>query len=211
MLSIFSSGGLLMWVLLIASVVALTIIIERLWTLRPDKIASRDLLPKVWAMVKANKHDTKAIKALKNDSGLGYVLAAGLANTRHGREVMKDSMDEACHHIQHDLERYLSTLGTIAAIAPLIGLLGTVLGMIEVFSVIVQQGTGDAAALAGGISQALVTTAAGLTVAIPALVFHRALARRVEDILITIDQDSNKLVDAMFSDKQLPSGQEGKA
>lgn len=210
MLSIFTSGGPLIWVILVASIVALTIIIERFWTLRSLKISPRDLLPKVWAMVKAHKHDNKAIKALKQDSQLGYVLAAGLANAKHGREVMKDSMDEATSHVQHNLEKYLSTLGTIAAIAPLLGLLGTVLGMIEVFSVIVQQGTGDASALAGGISQALVTTAAGLSVAIPALVFHRALARRVDEILLLIDQDSTKLLDAMFSDKQV-NGQDAQS
>lgn len=203
MFEIIKAGGMLMWPIIICSIIALAIILERYWSLQSNRIAPSTLLPKVWGMLRNNQMDGKAVKELKQENLLGQVLAAGLANSRHGRDVMKDSIEEACSHASHELERYLNALGTIAAITPLLGLLGTVLGMIDVFTVIVSQGTGDAGALAGGISKALVTTAAGLGIAIPALIFHRALQRRVESIMVSIEQQSIRLVDALFSEKTI--------
>lgn len=203
MFEIIKAGGLLMWPILISSVVAMAIILERYWTLQSQRIAPSTLLGQVWGQLRNNKMDSKAIKELRDKNLLGQVLAAGLANSRHGREVMKDSIEEACSHARHELERYLNALGTIAAITPLLGLLGTVLGMIDVFTVIVNLGTGDAGALAGGISKALITTATGLGVAIPALIFHRALQRRVDSIMVSIEQQGIRLVDALFSEKTI--------
>jgi biopolymer transport protein ExbB len=122
---------------------------------------------------------------------------------KHGRAVMKDAMEEAGNKVTHDLERFLSVLGTIATVSPLLGLLGTVLGMIEVFSEIMISGTGNAGVLAGGISKALITTAAGLSVAIPAMVFHRHFERKIDGIVVEMEQQSTRLVGAIFSDKDL--------
>ena len=115
---------------------------------------------------------------------------------------MKESIEEAAAHVVHDLERYLNTLGTIAAIAPLLGLLGTVMGMIRVFAEIMAQGTGNASALAGGISEALITTAAGLCVAIPALVMHRYFSGRIDAIVVELEQQTIKLVDALHAQEE---------
>jgi len=135
------------------------------------------------------------------DSNRVVGRTAGLGNAYHGREVMKESIQEAAGHVVHELERYLNTLGTIAAVAPLLGLLGTVLGMIKVFAEIMAQGTGNASALAGGISEALITTAAGLTVAIPALVMHRYFTGRIDAIVVDLEQETIKLVDALHSEE----------
>ncbi len=203
MFDILKSGGWLMVPILLCSVLVLGIVVERYWALRKSKVAPKELLGKVWHLIKQNQLDASKIKALKTENLLGQILAAGLSNSKHGREVMKDSIEEAASHVVHEMERFLSTLGTIAAITPLLGLLGTVLGMIEVFTAIMIQGTGNAGVLAGGISQALITTAAGLTVAIPALVFHRALTRRVDELLVGMEQDCIKLVDAMHNDRHV--------
>jgi biopolymer transport protein ExbB len=130
------------------------------------------------------------------------VLAAGVANAKRGREVMKEAMEEAGAQVSHDLERYLTSLGVIASISPLIGLLGTVVGMIKVFTALMLEGAGNANVLAGGISQALITTAAGLSVAIPALMFHRFLLRRVDELMITMGQEAVKLVEIMQGDAE---------
>jgi biopolymer transport protein ExbB len=132
---------------------------------------------------------------------LGQILAAGLVNSKAGRSIMTESIEQAASHVVHDLERYLSMLGTIAAITPLLGLLGTVFGMIRVFSEIMAQGTGNANALAGGISEALITTAAGLCVGIPALMFYRMFLRRVESLVIDLERESIKLVDALHTSR----------
>lgn len=203
MFDILQAGGSLMLPILLCSVISMAIIIERYYTLRVAKIAPRQLLPKVWDWIQKKQLDANRIKEIKNDSPLGEILAAGLANSKQGREVMKDSIEQAASHAAHNLERYLSTLGTIAAVAPLIGLLGTVFGMIDVFAAIVSEGTGNASVLAGGISKALITTASGLSVAIPAMIFHRALTRKIDAILIFMEQDCVKLVDALFSERQV--------
>jgi biopolymer transport protein ExbB len=144
---------------------------------------------------------------LRNSSPLGLLLATGLANSQHGREIMKDSIDEAANQIIHELERFISILGTIAAITPLIGLLGTVIGMIKVFTAIMIEGTGNAGVLAGGISEALITTAAGLSVAIPALICNRFFERRIDSLVVVMEDQAIKLVDAVHGDRVLP-GQE---
>lgn len=200
MFEIVKAGGWLMAPILLCSIIAIAIIIERYWALRYSKVIPKDQLPQVWHWIKSHELDSTKLKELKNSSLFGYVLSAGLTASKHGREAMKDSLQEAGSHVAHEMEKFLSTLGTIAAIAPLLGLLGTVVGMIEVFTAIMVQGSGDTAVLAGGISQALITTATGLTVAIPALIFHRALTRRVDELLVSMEQDSTKLVEALHAE-----------
>ncbi|MBP6725316.1 MAG: MotA/TolQ/ExbB proton channel family protein [Halioglobus sp.] len=201
MLEVFIAGGWLMWPILLCSIVGLAICVERFYTLNPKKIAPPHLLATVWKQLKAGELDAERLRNLKKASPLGRILAAGLGNAYHGRDVMKESIQEAAGHVIHDLERYLNTLGTIAAVSPLLGLLGTVFGMITVFAEIMAQGTGNASALAGGISQALITTAAGLTVAIPALVMHRYFVGRIDGIVVELEQETIKLVDALHSEE----------
>ncbi|QIL89264.1 MotA/TolQ/ExbB proton channel family protein [Microbulbifer harenosus] len=203
MLEIIKSGGWLMLPILLCSVAVIAIFIERLWTLNERKIAPRALLGDVWNSLKNNQLTTDKIRELRDSSPLGRIFAAGLSNSKHGREVMKDSIEEAASQVVHELERFLNVLGTIAAVAPLIGLLGTVVGMIQVFTAIMLEGTGNAGVLAGGISQALITTAAGLSVAIPALMAHRYFQRRVDSIVVTMEQEAVKLVDALHSDRRV--------
>ncbi|MGL6161647.1 MotA/TolQ/ExbB proton channel family protein [Microbulbifer sp.] len=203
MLEIIKSGGWLMLPILLCSVAVIAICIERLWTLNPRRIAPRTLLGEVWGWLKNNQINGDKLKELRDSSHLGRIFAAGLSNSRHGRDVMKDSIEEAASQVVHELERFLGALGTIAAVAPLIGLLGTVVGMIQVFTAIMLEGTGNAGVLAGGISQALITTAAGLTVAIPALMAHRYFQRRVDTIVVTMEQEAVKLVDALHSDRRI--------
>lgn len=197
------AGGWLMIPILLCSIAALAICIEKYLSLKPAKISPPGLLGQVWGWLQNNQVDAEKLRQLRAGSPLGRILAAGLSNSRHGREVMKESIQEAASHVIHELERYLNTLGTVAAIAPLLGLLGTVIGMIKVFSEIMAQGTGNAAVLAGGISEALITTAAGLSVAIPALIMHRYFIRRIDTLVVTLEQETTKLVDALHSDRQV--------
>jgi biopolymer transport protein ExbB len=205
-LELLTAGGFLMIPLLLCSVVVVAICIERLYTLNGRKIAPPHLLATVWQQLKADQLDTTKLRTLKQSSPLGRILAAGLSNAYHGREVMKESIQEAASHVVHELERYLNTLGTIAAVTPLLGLLGTVMGMIKVFAEIMAQGTGNASVLAGGISEALITTAAGLSVAIPALVMHRYFVGRIDAIVVELEQETIKLVDALHSEEPAETG-----
>lgn len=203
MLEIIIAGGWLMVPIILCSIAVLGIAVERYWTLSPTRIAPRHLLAQVWGWIKNNQLDGAKIRELKRSSELGKILAAGLSNSRSGREVMKDSIEEAASQVIHDMERYLGAMGTIAAVTPLLGLLGTVVGMIKVFTDIMLEGTGNAGVLAGGISEALITTAAGLSVAIPAMVLHRFFQRRVDTLVVTMEQDAVKLVDALHSDRRV--------
>lgn len=201
--NIVVAGGWLMVPIILCSIAVIAITAERFWTLKPEKIAPRTLLGDVWNMIQNNQFDGDKLKDLRRSSPLGRILAAGLSNSRHGRDVMKDSIEEAASQVIHDLERYLTILGTIAAITPLLGLLGTVIGMIKVFSAIMLEGTGNAGVLAGGISQALITTAAGLSVAIPAMISHRYFLRKMDGLVVTMEQDAVKLVDVLHNDRRV--------
>ena len=183
--------------ILLCSVIAMAIVAERFWTLQRKRITPPNLVVQVWQWAKSGKLDEERIRALRKSSPLGRILAAGLVNRDRSREMMKESIEEVGRHVVHDLDRYLNTLGTIASISPLLGLLGTVIGMIKVFSVITTQGVGDPGVLAGGISQALITTAAGLTVAIPTLLFHRYFRGHVDELVVTMEQEALKMVEAM--------------
>lgn len=196
--------------IILCSIAAAGIIAERLWTLRPSRVTPAHLLGQVWRWIKDKKLNNQKLKELRSDSPLGQILAAGLANSKHGREIMKECIEEAAARVIHDLERYLNALGTIAGIAPLLGLLGTVLGMIEIFSSFMGSGMANAPLLAGGIAKALITTAAGLIVAIPALFFHRYLQRRIDELVVGMEQEAIKLVEVVQGDRDVDMG-EGKA
>lgn len=203
MFDIIVSGGWLMLPIIICSIITIAITIERFWTLNPAKIAPRNQLGQVWNWIQTNQMDSDKLKELRRSSPLGRILAAGLSNSRHGRDIMKDSIEEAASQVIHEMERFLTILGTVATISPLLGLLGTVFGMITVFNEIMLQGTGNASVLAGGISQALITTAAGLSVAIPAMISHRFFLRRMDTLVVTMEQESVKLVDALHSERRV--------
>ncbi len=191
------------------SVVALAIVAERLWALQSRRVTPKHMVAQIYHLHRRNKLDMAAVTTLKESSPLGRILAAGLLNRRHNRDVMKESIEETGRHVAHELERYLNTLGTIASISPLLGLLGTVVGMIKVFTVITTQGVGNPGVLAGGISTALITTAAGLAVAIPALMFYRYFRRRIDEIVVTMEQEALKLVEVMQGERDVNTELEG--
>ena len=195
MLEIIQAGGWLMVPILLCSVVAAAISVERLWSLQRGRILPKNLLAESWTSYKQSEFDQQKIRDLRLTAPLGHVLAAGISNAKRGRDIMKEAMEEATVQVSHDMERYLTALGIIASIAPLLGLLGTVVGMIDVFDSLMAEGAGNANVLAGGISTALITTAAGLSVAIPALMFHRFFLRRVDELVVDVEQESSKLVD----------------
>lgn len=201
MFELVRSGGLMMVPIILCSIVAIAIIIERFWTLNPARIAPRNALADVWGKLRHNQLDAAQLRELRMSSPLGQILAAGLVNAKAGRTIMIESIEQAAAHVVHDMERYLGTLGTIAAISPLLGLLGTVFGMIQVFSDLMVMGTGNANVLAGGISTALITTAAGLCVGIPALIFYRMFLRRISSLVVDLERESIKLVDALHSSR----------
>ncbi len=202
MLELIQSGGILIWPLLLCSVISLAIIGERFWSLQKKRIIPEDLVKKVWEWNRTGLLDERHIETLRRGSPLGRILAAGLINRKRDREVMKESIEEVGRHVAHDLERFLNTLGTIASISPLLGLLGTVVGMIKVFAVITAQGVGDPSVLAEGISEALITTAVGLTVAIPSLMFYRYFRGRVDELVVTMEQESLKLVEVIHGERE---------
>jgi biopolymer transport protein ExbB len=199
MIDLLVAGGWVMPLIVACSVVALSISIERYIALDRSKVAPPHLLATVWRDLKQGELNAKKLAQLWTNSPLGAILAAGIANRGQGRDVMKESISEAASHVVHDLEKYLNSLGTVAAIAPLLGLLGTVVGMIDVFTQITTVGTGNANALAGGISEALLTTAAGLIVAIPALVMHRYYTGLIDTIVVDLEREAIKLVDAIHN------------
>lgn len=203
MLELVKSGGWLMIPIILSSVIALAIIIERLWALRESKVAPKHLVGEVWAAVQQGTLTADKLRKIQGSSALGNIIVTGLNNSKHGRDIMKESIQETAARVIHEMERFLNPLGTVALVTPLLGLLGTVVGMIKVFTEIMIQGTGNANLLAGGISEALVTTAAGLSVAIPALVMHRYLLRRVDYLVVEMEQEAVKLVEVVHGDREV--------
>ena len=197
MWEIVRAGGPLMWPIILCSIVALGITVERLWTLQARLVMPAGLLEKVWQLVDANQINDKVIASLQRNSPLGRVLAAGLASRHRPREQMMERLEDTGRHVVHELERFLNTLGTIAGVTPLIGLLGTVTGIIKAFNAISAGGMGDPKMLSGGISEALITTAAGLLVAIPSLIAYRYLRGRVDGIVIDMEKSAIALTDAL--------------
>lgn len=198
MLELIKAGGWVMLPIILLAVLALAIILERFWTLRRREVLPPGLGEEVreWARGRSTL-DPKHIDVLRRNSPLGELLAAGLDVRHRPREIIKERIEDVGRHVAHRLERFLNTLGTIAAVGPLLGLLGTVFGMIEMFLGIMTTGVGDANQLAGGIGQALVSTAAGLCLAIPALMFHRYLRGRVTGYVVDMEIQATQLLEAL--------------
>lgn len=197
MWEIIQAGGPVMWPIILCSIVAMAIIGERLWSLQEARVLPPEISARVWQLVRSGELNEKHIAALEQNSPLGRILAAGLAQRNRPREFVKEAIEDAGRHVVHELEHFLSTLGTIAAVSPLLGLLGTVIGIISAFNAITHGGVGDPRALSGGIGQALIATAAGLCVAIPSLVGYRYLKSRVDKLVIRMEKDALKLVQAL--------------
>ena len=203
MFELLKAGGILMVPIVACSILALAIILERFWTLRASRVAPPQTINELWRWIKKKELNGRKLKALQGSSPLGRILAGGLLNAKHGREIMKESIEHEASQVIHDLERFLNPLGTVATITPLLGLLGTVIGMIKVFAEIQLAGVGNAGNLSGGISEALITTAAGLSVAIPALICHRYFIRRVDELVVGMEQEAIKLVEVVHGDREI--------
>src|SRR6187399_1293199 len=191
------AGGPFMWPIIVCSIAAVGILLERLWTLQRKRVLPEDLIKKVSDLAEKNQVTPKVIEALEKNSPLGRVLAAALANRDRGREIMMERVQDTGRHVVHELERFLNTLGTIASISPLLGLLGTVTGIIRAFNAVMLGGMGDPRLLAGGISEALITTAGGLAVAIPSFIAFRYLRGKVERIVIDMEKIAVTFADSL--------------
>lgn len=199
MWEIVRAGGLFMWPIILCSIIAAAIVFERLWTLQQRRVMPPDLTRRVWQLVEAGQINEKVIAALHDNSPMGKLLATGLANRNRSREILMERLEDAGRHVVHDLDRFLNTLGTIAGVTPLLGLLGTVVGIIKAFNAISLGGMGDPKLLSGGISEALITTAAGLCVAIPSLIAYRYLRGRVDGVVVQMEKDVVRFADALDS------------
>ncbi len=197
MWEIVRAGGPLMWPIIFCSIVAAAIVLERLWTLQDRRVLPRELPQKVWQLIESGQVTDKVIAALEQHSPLGRLLAAGLANRHRPHDILMERLEDAGRHVVYELERFLNTLGTIAGISPLLGLLGTVTGIIRAFDAIQSSSMGDPRALSGGIAEALVCTAAGLCVAIPALISYRYLRGKVEGIVVEMEKHAMRMADAL--------------
>lgn len=198
MWELIRAGGWVMLPIIGCSVLAVAITAERLWALRPARVTPDRLVPTVWGwLASGDPLDAVGLRRLRAGSPLGRVIAAGVSHRHRARAIMIERIEEAGRQEAHLLERYLNTLGTIAAVTPLLGLLGTVIGMIEVFSALDTAGTEDRRALAAGIGEALITTGSGLVVAIPSLVAYRYLRGRVGRLVMTIEKEALKLADVL--------------
>ena len=195
MFELFRAGGPLMWIILACSVIALTIIFERLFNLRRAKVAPPNLKDQVLELIDSGSVSAQKVEVVAAHSPLGEVLSAGLHNMSAGRPAMREAIEERGKQVVHRLGRYLNALGTIASITPLIGLLGTVIGMIKVFTAITAHGVGDPTILSGGISKALITTAAGLSVGIPCLMFYRYFRNKISELSVLLEEDALALLE----------------
>ncbi len=202
MFELIKAGGWTIWPIILCSVAALAIVGERFWSLQKKYVMPPNLLAQIKQLLERNELEPSHLAALRDSSPLGKVLAAGLVNRDHEREIIKEAIENAGRHVVPELERYLRSLGSIAAISPFLGLFGTVIGMIQMFSGIGQHGVGDPSIVAEGIAVALINTAAGLGVAIPSLLFYRYLRGRVNDLLIEMEEEAVKLVEILHGERE---------
>lgn len=202
MFELIKSGGPVMIPIIILAIIAMAIIVERIWSLRRKEVFPPGLGVEVREWARGRELDSKHIDVLRRNSPLGEVLAAALDMRHKPRELMKERVEDVGRHVVHQMERFLNTLGTIAGVAPLMGLLGTVLGIIEMFLTILKTGVGDANQLAGGIGQALVSTAGGLVLAIPALMFYRYFRGLINEYVIDMEKQAIALMDVL--DNRIP-------
>lgn len=203
MLELLLAGGWVMWPILALSLLAMAIILERFWTLRRGSVTPVGLGWEVCQWARTRQLDPAHIEKLRDNSPLGALLAAALDVRHWPRDHIKERVEDVGRHLSHRMERYLNTLGTIAAVSPLLGLLGTVFGMIRMFMAMLEHGVGDPNRLAGGIGEALVSTAAGLSVAIPALIFYRYFRGRVAEYVIDMEKQAIALLDTL--DNNMPT------
>ncbi len=202
MFSLIQAAGWPIWPLLFASVLALAIIAERLWSLRASKVMPKGLLMQAVQEYRQNEASTASLTQLAEGSALGLVLAAGIKNIKSSPLILKESIEEAGRAAAANLERFLTTLGTIAAVSPLLGLFGTVIGMIEIFGASSPTGSSNPTQLAHGISVALYNTALGLVVAIPSMVFYRHFRSQVDNLLLEMEMQGTKLVEILHGERQ---------
>jgi len=188
--------------IILCSVAAVGILLERLWTLQRKRVLPEELIKKLASFAEGGQVSPKFIEALEKNSPLGRVLAAALANRDRGREIMMERVQDTGRHVVHELERFLNSLGTIASISPLLGLLGTVTGIIRAFNAVMLGGMGDPRLLAGGISEALITTAGGLAVAIPSFIAYRYLRGKVERIVIDMEKIAVTFADSLNAESK---------
>ncbi|MEN9750347.1 MAG: MotA/TolQ/ExbB proton channel family protein [Candidatus Methylopumilus sp.] len=196
MWEIILAAGWPIWPLIFASIIALAIIGERFWSLRVEIVAPSDLLPEVQKLLNQGTIKKDVIAKIKEHSLLGEIFASALANSNTSAAHIKEAIEESGRAVNYKLEKYLSTLGTIAAVAPLLGLLGTVIGMVDLFSSFTSSGH-DVAVFARGISVALYNTATGIIVAVPAMIFYRYFRSKVEDLIFDMEQQAIKLIESM--------------
>ncbi len=201
MIDIIQAAGWPIWPIILCSIIAIAIIGERFYSLRQSLVAPRDLLPRVVQEYRKSGVSADMLNRVSQSSQLGKVLAAGLKNVKSSREVMKESIEEAGLAVSHDLDRFLTTLGTIATMSPLLGLLGTIIGMIEIFGASTPTGITDPAQLAHGISIALYNAAFGIIVAVPALVFYRHFRARADSLVVEMELQAVKLVEVIHGER----------
>ena len=202
MWEIVKAGGPFMVPIILCSIISAGILLERLWTLQRKRVLPQELIKRVTELADKNQVTPKVIEALEKNSPLGRVLAAALANRDRGREIMMERVEDTGRHVIYELERFLNSLGTIASISPLLGLLGTVTGIIRAFNAVMLGGMGDPRMLAGGISEALITTAGGLAVAIPSFIAYRYLRGKVEGIVVDMEKIAVKFADSLGATPQ---------
>ncbi len=197
MLELIKAGGWAMVPILLLGVVSMAIIIERFWSLRRKEVLPPGLGAEVREWARGRQLDPSHIEVLRKNSPLGEILAAALDVRYRPRELIKERVEDVGRHVMHQMERFMNTLGSIASVAPLLGLLGTVFGMIQMFLKILTTGVGDVNQLAGGIGQALISTAGGICVAIPALMFHRYFRGRIAEFVIDMEKEAIALLDTI--------------
>ena len=197
MFELIKAGGAVMVPIIVLAVIALAIIIERFWSLRRKEVLPPGLGEEVREWARGRQLDPSHIEVLRRNSPLGEILAAGLDMRYRPRELIKERVEDVGRHVMHQMERFMNTLGTIASVSPLLGLLGTVFGMIQMFLKILTTGVGDVNQLAGGIGQALISTAAGLCVAIPAVMFHRYFRGRIAEYVVEMEKQALQLLDTI--------------
>ncbi len=201
MWEIILAAGWPIWPLIIASIIALAIIGERFWALRDEVVAPSNLLPEVQKWLGQGGVTKETLVKLENHSMLGQVFASALANAKNSREITKEAIEETGRAVAHKLDRYLPTLGTIATVSPLLGLLGTVIGMVELFGSFTNSGH-DVAQFARGISVALYNTAGGIIVAVPAMIAYRYFRGKVDGLLVEMEQQAIKLVEILHGERK---------
>jgi len=202
MFELVKAGGWVMWPIILCSIAAMAIIGERFWSLQKKAVSPPNLVPQVQQWLSRKELDAARIALVRESSPLGRIIAAGLVNRQHDRDIIKEAIEDTGRHVVPELERYLNTLGTIAVISPFLGLLGTVLGMIQMFAGVSTHGVGDPTAIAGGIAQALITTAFGLVVAIFAVLFHRYFRGRVNELLLDMEEQALKLIEILHGERE---------